>query len=302
MGHQSLDYFPHSVCEGEIIVKPLDKAFEERTRRWQQSLVAQIIGKAPNFRDSLFIFQFSSANAYDWVLENGLWHIQNKPLILQSGSLKGLSYIASAIGSHWYMGRITASRSHLAFAKVCVKVPIDVLPVSALEKGKVIRVSHAPPVKKQVYFACFNNMFDILNVELPKVSDVFIDNPVVFGSMSNGSDLVDVDPGFVASLNGHVANATKMDTYGYLRPHRESVKGGLNNPNKLRKVLNRVKKLNVGILCLLETRVKEDKSVEIIYKYFRSWSITCNYREASNGRIWMLARQGISLTVLKVTD
>lgn len=50
MGHQSLDYFLHSVCEGEIIVKPLDKAFEERTRRWQQSLVAQIIGKAPNFR------------------------------------------------------------------------------------------------------------------------------------------------------------------------------------------------------------------------------------------------------------
>lgn len=40
---------------------------------------------------------------------------------------KGLSYIASAIGSHWYMGRITASRSHLAFAKICVEVPVDVV-------------------------------------------------------------------------------------------------------------------------------------------------------------------------------
>ncbi|MBA0738764.1 hypothetical protein Gogos_012088 [Gossypium gossypioides] len=156
------------------------------------------------------------------------------------------------------MGRIIASRSHLAFAKVYVEVPVDMviprfitvilrdgsltsliinvswMPLShcvfelslfALEKGKAIVVSHAPLVKKQVHFACSSNMFDILNVELPKVSDVIVDDFVVFGSMADGSNLVAVDPGSMASLNGHVATTTQMDTKGYLRPHRESVKG-----------------------------------------------------------------------------
>lgn len=77
---------------------------------------------------------------------------------------------------------------------------------------------------------------------------------------------------------------------------------GFNNPNKLRRVLDRVNKLSVDILCFLNTRIKEVKSVEIIHKFFGSWSVTCNSREASNGRIWMLARQSISLNVLKVID
>ncbi|KAK8536942.1 hypothetical protein V6N13_000123 [Hibiscus sabdariffa] len=33
--------------------------------------------------DNLFVFQFVNATARDWVLENGPWHVQNNPMILQ---------------------------------------------------------------------------------------------------------------------------------------------------------------------------------------------------------------------------
>ena len=86
---------------------------------------------------NLFIIQFQNAVIRDRVLEDGPWHIQNQPLIvrkwepglaslefdmaklpiwihlgkvpLELFTQKGLSYIASAIGSPLYMDRITAS-------------------------------------------------------------------------------------------------------------------------------------------------------------------------------------------------
>ncbi|KAL4382983.1 hypothetical protein GQ457_15G027950 [Hibiscus cannabinus] len=40
-------------------------------------------------------------------------------------SRKGLSYIASAIGSPLYMDSVTASMKRLVYAKVCVEISID---------------------------------------------------------------------------------------------------------------------------------------------------------------------------------
>ena len=84
------------------------------------------------------------------MLEEGPWHIQNQPLIvrkwvpalaelefnmaklplwihlhkvpLELFTQKGLSYIASGIGSPMYMDKITASQQRLSFAKICVEV------------------------------------------------------------------------------------------------------------------------------------------------------------------------------------
>ncbi|KAK8665814.1 hypothetical protein V6N13_005972 [Hibiscus sabdariffa] len=101
---------------------------------------------APN----LYVFIFSSVDARDWVLENGPWHIQNKPLILRKWEPNmskldfdlvcmlvwvqlynvplelynkiGLSYIASALGVPLYMDSVTANRERLEYAKVCVEI------------------------------------------------------------------------------------------------------------------------------------------------------------------------------------
>ncbi|XP_038993211.1 uncharacterized protein LOC120116891 [Hibiscus syriacus] len=102
---------------------------------------------------TLFIFSFKSKTARDWVLENGPWHIINKPLILRKWepnlrrlnfdlskipvwvklfnvplelySRTGLSYIASAIGVPLSMDSITASKSRLEYAKVCVEIGVN---------------------------------------------------------------------------------------------------------------------------------------------------------------------------------
>ena len=47
-------------------------------------------------------------------------HLGNVPLELFTA--EGLSYIASAIGNPLYMDKFTASRSRLAFAKICVEM------------------------------------------------------------------------------------------------------------------------------------------------------------------------------------
>ena len=71
----------------------------------KNAVVAQFMGRIPNFSyfqnmvnllwgeegevdvrptgHNLFIIQFSNPNLRDQVLENGPWHIQNKPLIVR---------------------------------------------------------------------------------------------------------------------------------------------------------------------------------------------------------------------------
>ena len=78
--------------------------FEEGETIWQNAVVAQFIGRIPNFslfqklvkmlwgadgdvsirpaRLNLFIIQLPNAATRDKVLEEGPWHIQNQPLIV----------------------------------------------------------------------------------------------------------------------------------------------------------------------------------------------------------------------------
>ena len=64
---------------------------------------------------------------------------------------------------------------------------------------------------------------------------------------------------------------------------------GFNDPLKQKEVVRRVKVLKINLLCLIETRVKENKMNAIISRHFQGWNVAQNYSEvAYNGRIWLL--------------
>ncbi|KAA3462439.1 hypothetical protein EPI10_028926 [Gossypium australe] len=57
--------------------------------------------------------------------------IQCYRVLLELFTQKGLSYIASAIGTPLYMDSVTVSQTRLSYAKICVEISIDtVIPLS----------------------------------------------------------------------------------------------------------------------------------------------------------------------------
>ncbi|XP_039044398.1 uncharacterized protein LOC120183865 [Hibiscus syriacus] len=123
---------------------------------WSKALVGERV-QVRYAGNNLFVFSFSSVKARDWILENGPWHVLNKHLILRKWepnleklsfdlsslpiwvhlyniplelySRLGLSYVASAIGTPLSMDFVTAGKSHLEYAKLCVEIGAnDVIP------------------------------------------------------------------------------------------------------------------------------------------------------------------------------
>ena len=106
---QSLQYFPPSLENGQLLVQPPDDIFEEGINQWKNVVVVQFIGRIPNYSyfqrmvnilwgkdgevdlrpvgSNLFIVQFSNLETRDRVLESGPWHIQNQPLIVRKWEL-----------------------------------------------------------------------------------------------------------------------------------------------------------------------------------------------------------------------
>ena len=77
---------------------------------------------------------------------------------------------------------------------------------------------------------------------------------------------------------------------------------GFNNPLKQREVVGRVRRLNVSIVCLLETRVKRLKMQKIVDKQFQGWKLYHNYSEALNGRIWLLWKNQVQVDLVAITN
>ena len=75
----------------------------------------------------------------------------------------------------------------------------------------------------------------------------------------------------------------------------------LNDPLK-QKVVARIKKLNINLVCLLETRVKQNKMTDIIQTRFPNWNVLHNYSEAYNGRIWILWTSAMTVNMLASSD
>ncbi|XP_039008517.1 uncharacterized protein LOC120136611 [Hibiscus syriacus] len=139
---QTLEFFPQIVREGSLIpsVQPPSEVLEAGVQ-------VSFAGR------NLFVFSFCYEFARDWVLDNGTWHVQNKSLILRKWepsmkrlefdlsrisvwvqlyniplelySRTGLSYIASALGVPLSMDSVTASRTRLEYAKVCVEIGVN---------------------------------------------------------------------------------------------------------------------------------------------------------------------------------
>ncbi|XP_039007850.1 uncharacterized protein LOC120135690 [Hibiscus syriacus] len=175
---QALKFYPPSFKNGIPTISPPSEILEAGILDWKLSIVGQFLGPAPNFMTlqriietqwrkalqgsrlqvsiagtNLYIFSFTSKVARDWVLENGPWHILNKPLILRKWepNLKrlnfnltkipiwvhlynvplelfsqiGLSYIASGIRVPISMDSVTASKTRLEFAKICVEISVN---------------------------------------------------------------------------------------------------------------------------------------------------------------------------------
>lgn len=102
---QSLRFFPPQLTNGKSIVAPPLGVFEEGDLQWKNAIVAQFVGRIPNFSvfqkmvnllwgedgevdirpagQNLFVIQFPNLKTRDRVIESGPWHIQNKPLIVR---------------------------------------------------------------------------------------------------------------------------------------------------------------------------------------------------------------------------
>ena len=78
---------------------------------------------------------------------------------------------------------------------------------------------------------------------------------------------------------------------------------GLNDPLKQKAVVSRIRELKVSLVCLLETRVKENNMMSIINIHFQSWQVYHNYsNEACNGKIWFIWKGTIQVDIVDVMD
>jgi exonuclease III len=69
---------------------------------------------------------------------------------------------------------------------------------------------------------------------------------------------------------------------------------GLNMPLKQKEVRKMVRKLRISILCLVETRVKQENFSKIVVSMLPGWEVINNYSAHILGRIWVCWDPGIS--------
>ncbi|KAK8662026.1 hypothetical protein V6N13_091614 [Hibiscus sabdariffa] len=111
----SLQFFPPCLEDGKVKIKPPSEVFDAGIKVWGNSLVAQFLDKPPS-SNSHFL-DFSMEKFLVWV------HLSGVPLELFTNV--GLSYVASALGTPFYMDGITANKQRLAYAKVRVEMSVD---------------------------------------------------------------------------------------------------------------------------------------------------------------------------------
>jgi exonuclease III len=62
---------------------------------------------------------------------------------------------------------------------------------------------------------------------------------------------------------------------------------GLNHPSKQREVKSLINIHKIGLICLIETRVKENKAEKIRDAIASDWDFVFNYEKHFLGRIWV---------------
>ncbi|KAE8681229.1 hypothetical protein F3Y22_tig00111338pilonHSYRG00418 [Hibiscus syriacus] len=187
------------------------------------------------------------------------------------------------------------------------------------------------PKEKSEHTRNFNPSPKVSDSELPNI----IPSPVQIASSSKSdpnnfsgeesSVIPQLSPNLVESVKGVTttlgipSNAKDNESVPILkrvRKPRHAASGVVNLIKELKlkkkehtvkvqisiKVLNRAKLFIVDILCLLETRVKTENSVNILHSRFGDWGMITNYDSASNGRIWFLWKIGIDISFCHSTS
>ncbi|KAK8693234.1 hypothetical protein V6N13_070827 [Hibiscus sabdariffa] len=215
--NQPLQFFPPKVQDGEVCVQPPAEVFAEGDRFWTSSLVAQFLGSPPNFS------------------------FMQKIVFLSWG--KGWrSYHHCSWSSSLYMDSITASKSRLTFAKVCVEIDADkALPKSVnvvLRDGSIASIGVFVPwmlvsFKKKVALAegtsrmngevvwvpkkislvhvqgkCSDEGVNIVAGDVSVIDDSVNGKSVIAGSSNRFVVLVDVDHAQVSSTSHVVGEAS----------------------------------------------------------------------------------------------
>jgi hypothetical protein len=171
----SLSYHEPTRMDGRVVVKPPREAVEKGISKWSSSLIGQFLDKPLPFyvvkrsvdnmwaaygkvkiflmENGLYLFRFADVRSREAGLEEKLWHIANKPLILRRWTpgmqlLKlslstvpiwikmhnlpmeywdsdCLSHIASGVGKPLCADSVTEEQLRLGFARVLVEVDID---------------------------------------------------------------------------------------------------------------------------------------------------------------------------------
>ena len=77
---------------------------------------------------------------------------------------------------------------------------------------------------------------------------------------------------------------------------------GFNKPLKQSVVKEWLSKKDMKFGCILETRVKEKKAEKILKYVFRDSSAMTNYEHICGGRIWVLWRDNVRMTLVYKTE
>ncbi|KAK8703604.1 hypothetical protein V6N13_047254 [Hibiscus sabdariffa] len=103
--NQTLNYFPPTKANGQILVKPPKDVLIDGARQWDNALLGNFLGKSPPLgvfqrvadklwgregsieirflAPSVYVLNFPSQRVRDWVLEAGPWHINQRGIILR---------------------------------------------------------------------------------------------------------------------------------------------------------------------------------------------------------------------------
>ena len=78
---------------------------------------------------------------------------------------------------------------------------------------------------------------------------------------------------------------------------------GLNDLIKQKIVVSKIRELKIYLVCLLETRVKEQNMGVIHRKHFQGWQVLHNYLNiARNGRIWLLWKGSLQVDLADIME